>query len=408
MPVTLPVLGMTDLPLNNGVFEALEQAERDVEMLAVRGVDVPPSPPIATSTDAPASLLPLEIVPKRAKGPRLWTPKRVTFTPAALDEPWGLQILRRVESLGLEVEKLTQNRVTGLKGDDERDTYRRSKSTLAVVTAPKGQMKLQPIPPSADWQFHIAEGCPAHCQYCYLAGSLSGPPVVRAFANLPAILENTKNYAGTFEVSCYTDPLGIEHLTGSLSECIRFFGTRDDDTQLRWVSKFDNVDGLIGLAHNNKTRCRLSMNAPEMSKKFEGGTASVAERIAALRKLALPQEQGGGGYPVGIVIAPIMPFPGWEEGYSTFLDDIANALNFPCDLTFELITHRFTPGSKEVLLGWYPATTLDLAEEGRDIKRNKFGGTKYVYNRPTMKDLRAFFETEIKRRFPTAHVMYFT
>ena len=53
-----------------------------------------------------------------------------------------------------------------------------------MVAAP-GAAKLQPIPPSADWQFHLAEGCPAHCQYCYLAGSLAGPPVIRAFANLP-------------------------------------------------------------------------------------------------------------------------------------------------------------------------------------------------------------------------------
>jgi spore photoproduct lyase len=33
----------------------------------------------------------------------------------------------------------------------------------------------------------------------------------------------------------------------------------------------------------------------------------VAERLQAIRKLALPVEQGGGGYPVGFVVAPIMP-----------------------------------------------------------------------------------------------------
>ena len=107
-----------------------------------------------------------------------------------------------------------------MRGADERETYRLGKSTLAVVTAPAGQFRLQPIPPSADWQFHLAEGCPAHCQYCYLAGSLSGPPVVRVFANLPAILDNLAAYVSptkpesSFEVSCYTDPLGIEHLDG--------------------------------------------------------------------------------------------------------------------------------------------------------------------------------------------------
>ena len=239
---------------------------------------------------------------------KLWLPRRVVFTPDALKEPFGQQIYRRVSALGLPIEEARSNRITGLKGEDERETYRNAKNTLAVVTAPPGAFRLQPIPPSADWQFHLAEGCPAHCQYCYLAGSLSGPPVIRTFANLPAILANTARYEGpggltTFEASCYTDPLGIEHLTGSLSECIRYFGTRPG-TQLRWVTKFDKVDELLDLPHYGRTRCRLSLNAEPVARRLEGGTASVTARLQALRKLALPKAAGGGGYPVGVVLAP--------------------------------------------------------------------------------------------------------
>ncbi len=344
---------------------------------------------------------------------RLWMPKRVVFTPAALKEPWGQRIRERASDLGLPIEELTVNRLSGLRGDDVRDTYRRAKSTLAVVTAPPSAMRLQPIPPSADWQFHIAEGCPAHCQYCYLAGSLSGPPVVRVFANLPEILQNNARYAPadgqaqTFEASCYTDPLGIEHLTGGLAECIRWFGTQEK-AHLRWVSKFDAVDSLLDLPHHGHTRCRASVNALPVSRRYEGGVAAVPDRLAALRKLALPHSRGGGGYPVGIVIAPIMPIPDWQVHYTELLDHIETALDFSCDLTFELITHRFTPGSRETLLDWYPNTTLDLDTANRDVKRNKFGGEKYVYPKIAMKELRVFFETEIARRFPAAQVLYFT
>jgi spore photoproduct lyase len=343
---------------------------------------------------------------------RLWMPERVVFTPAALDEPWGQQILARVRSLNLPVEELSRNRLTGLRGETERETYDISKRTLAVVTAPPSSFKLSPIPPSADWQFHIAEGCPAHCQYCYLAGSLQGPPVIRVFANLPQILDNLAAYESsgkttTFEVSCYTDPLGIEHLTGSLAECIRYFGTRDR-AQLRWVSKFDGVDELLSLPHNNGTRCRISVNAAPISGRFEGGTASVTSRLQALRKLALPPKEGGGGYPVGIVIAPIMPIEEWELHYSQLFDAISAALDFDCDLTFELISHRFTPGSKEVLTQWYPHSKLDMDEENRSVKRNKFGGIKYVYDADTMKALRRFFESEIAKRFPNGKILYWT
>ena len=133
-------------------------------------------------------------VKTKAKGSKLWMPKRVIITPAALQEPWGQQMFERVKSLGVPVEELKQNRLTGLRGEDERETYRNAKSTLAIVTAPASALKLQPIPPSADYQFHLAEGCPAHCQYCYLAGSLSGPSVTRVYANLEEILAGLPDY----------------------------------------------------------------------------------------------------------------------------------------------------------------------------------------------------------------------
>jgi spore photoproduct lyase len=141
---------------------------------------------------------------------------------------------------------------------------------------------------------------------------------------------------------------------------------------------------------------------------MEGGTATVAARLGALRKLALPREQGGGGYPVGLVIAPIMPIEDWEDHYTQLFDRISAAVDFDCDLTFELISHRFTPGSKEVLQTWYPHSKLDLDESGRVIKRNKFGGIKYVYDTNTMKTLRRFFDGEIARRFPKAQILYWT
>lgn len=343
---------------------------------------------------------------------KLWMPKQVLITPAAMEERWGRQIYERVKGLGLPVQELKQNRITGLRGEDERETYRNAKSTLAIVTAPASALKLQPIPPSADWQFHLAEGCPAHCQYCYLAGSLQGPPVIRTFANLPAILQNLVNYKKgneltTFEASCYTDPLGIEHLTGSLAETIRFFGEQEN-MNLRWVTKFDQVEGLLSLPHHGNTQPRISINTDFIARRMEGGTASIEARLAAIRKLALPKAEGGGGYKVGLVIAPIMPLPDWEEQYTDLLDRLEQTLDFPCEVTFELISHRFTPGSKAILQEWYPNTSIDFDESNRSLKFNKFGGKKFVYPALTMSMLRSFFQSEIKNRFPDAPVLYWT
>ena len=337
---------------------------------------------------------------------KLWLPKQVLITPAAYESEWGQKIIERVKSFNIPVKKLSQNRITGLRGKSEKETYAIAKNTLAIVNAPPSQLKLTPIPPSADWQFHLAQGCPAHCQYCYLAGSLSGVPVVKVYGNLKQILANLSHYEKeeqntTYEVSCYTDPLGIEHLTGSLAECIRYFGTRDT-AHLRWVSKFDRVDDLLDLPHNGHTRCRASVNADPVSQTMEGGTATVAQRLQGLRKLALAD------YPIGIVLAPIMEINDWQQHYGNLFDLMAQTLDINCDLTFELITHRFTPKSKEVLQTWYPNSKLDLEESSRSQKRNKFGGVKYVYPKDTMAELKDFIETQIDEKFPQAQILYWT
>ncbi len=351
---------------------------------------------------------------------KLWRPRRVLITPDAYALPHGRLMLDRAAGLGAEVVRLKTNRLTGLTGEEEGKAYALAKTTFAIVVSPPGQRKLNPIPPSADWQFHIAQGCPAHCQYCYLAGSLQGPPVTRAYANLPEILEGLRPYAGTgkvtsrsiermhegttFEASCYTDPLGIEHLTGALAESIRFFGEWDAPVQLRFTTKFSAVSGLLALAHNKRTRVRFSVNARSVSRDFEGGTSSVAQRLSALRAMTLE------GYPVGLTVAPIMQFDGWVREYAELFEAVATALEGVSspDLTAELITHRFTPGSKEVLLGWYPKTTLDLDEQARAEKRTKFGGFKYVYPKDTMGELRTALQGELGRTLPFARILYWT
>ena len=355
-----------------------------------------------------------------AKTGRLWKPRRVLITPAAYALERGRRMLERVAGFGAGVVRLGSNRLTGFSGETVGKSYALAKTTLAIVVSPPGQRKLQPIPPSADWQFHLAQGCPAHCQYCYLAGSLSGPPVTRVYANLEEILEGLRPYAGmgqvtsrsparaaegtTFEASCYTDPLGIEHLTGALGEAVRFFGEWEAPVQLRFTTKFDGVGELVGLEHHGRTRVRFSVNAASISRDFEGGTATVAQRLVALRRMALA------GYPVGLTIAPIMPVAGWREEYTSLLEAVAEALRGVggVDLTVELITHRFTPGSKEVLLGWYPKTTLDLSEERRSEKRTKFGGFKYVYPKDSMGEMRGFFEARVGELLAGARVLYWT
>ncbi|WP_207454012.1 spore photoproduct lyase family protein [Herbiconiux sp. SYSU D00978] len=370
----------------------------------------------------PAQLLNRLERPVSAPAPRLWVPKHVVVTRSAAELPHTAEILRRVEVAGVtDIDFLRADRLTSPKGETEREAYARAKATLAVVVAPPSQLKPQPIPPSADWRLDLARGCPAHCQYCYLAGSLSGAPITRVYANLDDILAPISTLTGhgtvttgdaargiegtTFELSCYTDPLGIEHLTGSLATAISRVGSGfyGDGASLRFTTKFDAVEPLLELPHGGRTRIRFSLNAAEVER-FEGGTARMPQRIDALRRVAQA------GYPVGLTIAPVMPIPGWQDSYGTLLSDVAAALDgIPdLDLTAEVITHRFTPSSKDVLLNWYPRTKLEMDEASRTAKRSKFGGVKYVYPRETMTDLKGWFGEQLGERLPGARLLYWT
>jgi spore photoproduct lyase len=370
-------------------------------------------------TDSPSPVTALSPAPS----PTLWTPARVLVTRSAYEHPHGAAIVARCEAAGVSgIDLLTGDRLPPLRADNDRAAYALAKRTLAVVVAPPSKRKLQPIPPSADWRIDLAQGCPGHCQYCYLAGSLQGPPITRVYANLPEILADMDSHVGqgtvtsasqdrvhegtTFEASCYTDPLALEHLTGSLSATIAHVGTHDwaAPVGLRFTTKYDGVAPLLDLPHAGRTRVRVSVNADEVASRFEGGTARLPRRISAMRDLALA------GYRVGLTIAPIMPITQWREGYGRLLADVADALaGVPgVDLTVECITHRFTASSKGVLLDWYPRTKLEMDESSRTRKLTKFGSAKYVYPKETMAELRSWFESELATTLPAARTLYWT
>ena len=54
---------------------------------------------------------------------------------------------------------------------------------------------------------------------------------------------------------------------------------------LRWVTKYSQVDGLLQVPHQHNTRPRFSLNTDFISRRLEGGTASVNKRLAAVRKM---------------------------------------------------------------------------------------------------------------------------
>jgi spore photoproduct lyase len=336
-------------------------------------------------------------------------PDRAYFEPEALDYPMGREIHAKLRALGVEVLTTTShNRVTGLPGENPLQKYRNAKRTLVVGV--RKTLKFDTSKPSAEYAIPIATGCIGHCHYCYLQTTLGARPYIRVYVNLPDILKQAKCYIDErapeitrFEAACTSDPLSLEHLTGSLKKLIEFMAAQEYG-RLRFVTKYDQIDSLLHLQHNDHTRIRFSVNTEYVVRYFEPSTARLHERISAARKAAYA------GYPIGFVVAPIYLYDDWKSDYAKLVQNLADAMPAETrrDLTFELIQHRFTKPAKRVIEQRYPKTKLDLDESKRKHKWGRYGIGKYVYTDERQQEIKELFGELLHQHFPEAKIEYFT
>lgn len=346
---------------------------------------------------------------RTAKETQLFIPDLVYFEPSALDYPKGARILEWVKEREIPYRMTSShNRITGLPGDTEFEQYKIAKRTLVVGI--RKTLKFDTSKPSAEYALPLSTGCMGHCHYCYLQTTLGAKPYIRVYVNTNEILDAAKKYIDErapeltrFEAACTSDPVGLEHLTGSLAESIEFMA-REPLGRLRFVTKYHHVDPLLQLDHKGHTRIRFSVNADYVIRNFEPSTSRFAERIEAAGRIARA------GYPLGFIIAPIIWYEGWEQGYAELLEKLGQELppEAANDLTFELIQHRFTRTAKTVIEKRYPKTKLEMDEAKRKKKWGRWGQHKYVYPDEQADALREFITERIFGTFPSARIEYFT
>lgn len=76
------------------------------------------------------------------------------------------------------------------------------------------------------------------------------------------------------------------------------------------------------------------------------------------------------------------------------------------DISFEIISHRFTTKAKNRILQVFPETTLPMNEENRSYKYGQFGYGKYIYNKEQVNDMKDFFWQTITNYFPESKILY--
>ena len=295
------------------------------------------------------------------------------------------------------------NQVRDIPGKTVKEAYAQAKQTLVVGV--RRTLKFQTSKPSADYALPLVTGCPGHCQYCYLQTTLGPRPFVRIYVNLDEILQQAgeiiakRGQKTVFEGSCVSDPVPLERYTGALAASIAFFAGQPNG-YFRFVTKYDEVDSLLSIDHGGHTEIRFSLNAETPIRLYEHAVPGLEERLKAARKVY------DAGYPLGFLIAPIFVYDGWQTEYRKVLERISQYFNGVPGLSFELITHRFTPRAKKLILARYPGSKLPMAEEDRVWKYGQFGYGKYLYPQETRDQVKEFFTDMIHASFESPIIRY--
>jgi spore photoproduct lyase len=169
------------------------------------------------------------------------------------------------------------------------------------------------------WHFSPYGFCPYGCKYCYLAGTqgVKFSPTVKIYVNLPEMLSEidvittrigrpTAFYLGKLQ-----DALALDPLTAYSTVMVPFFAEHPY-ARMTLLTKSTNVDRLLKLKHQGHSILSWSVNPPDVCNIFEENVPSVEARIESMRKVA------SAGYPVRVVMMPIIPVERWQRMYVDF------------------------------------------------------------------------------------------
>jgi spore photoproduct lyase len=107
--------------------------------------------------------------------------------------------------------------------------------------------------------------------------------------------------------------MALDPLTGYSRVMIPFFAAHPY-ARLRVLSKCANLDNVLGLDHRGHMVLCWSLNPSGVRKDYELVTPPVEDRLRTIRRCA------EAGYPVRVMLMPIIPIPDWQRHYDDLLE----------------------------------------------------------------------------------------
>lgn len=324
----------------------------------------------------------------------------VYYEPAALDYVLGQRLKEKFKELPW-VPIQSHNRIPEMSSA-ENSAFPALKRHLIV-----GVRKTHVYVPNhkvSDWLVpYTSSGCRAMCLYCYLVCNYNKCAYLRLFVNREQMLDRLlkKDAAPpipqTFEIGSNSDLLLENAVTGNLSWTIARFG-QEGRGHLTFPTKFDFVKPLLNLDHRGKTIFRMSVNPQTVIGRIELGTADLRARIGAVNAMA------EAGYPVGLLIAPVILLEGWQQIYAELFEQLADELN-------ETVRHT---GFIEIILMTYSFVQNAINTEAFPnavplLDRNLMTGRgrgKYCYRSDVRKEAEHFLREQVSSKLGGMPILY--
>ena len=250
---------------------------------------------------------------------------------------------------------------------------------------------------------YTSSGCTAMCMYCYLVCNYNKCAYLRLFVNRESMLDKIIRTANksekelTFEIGSNSDLVLENTITGNLEWTIENFANTPKG-YLTFPTKFEMVDSLLPLKHNNKIIVRMSVNPEEIINKVEFGTSRLKGRIEAINKLV------EAGYKVGILIAPVILVEKWKELYAELIQRLSMELSKKVkkQAFFEIIFMTYSYVHTKINEEAFP-NAINLYS--KEIMTGR-GKGKYAYKQETRKEAEIFLREQIQKYFPNNKIEY--
>jgi spore photoproduct lyase len=241
------------------------------------------------------------------------------------------------------------------------------------------------------------------CLYCYLVCNYNKCAYLRLFVNREQMLDRLlkKDAAApvpqTYELGSNSDLLLENTITDNLPYTIERFA-REGRGSLTFPTKFDMVNPLLNLDHKGKIIFRMSVNPQEIISRIELGTSPLSARIHALNDVA------EAGYPVGLLIAPVILLPGWKSLYGELIERLAD----------ELSKKVMRSGFIEIILMAYSFVQNAINTEAfpnavqlfdRETMTGR-GRGKYCYRNDIRAETESFLRKKLSRQLGTIPILY--